>query len=93
MELCLETQFLISFLSEDGGIPLGTGIALAGTSGAGKTTLCKKLQKELSSDMNSVFFFFRDKQKFISSPNKKELKLETTHLFVMIKITQHGQSS
>jgi predicted ATP-dependent serine protease len=47
---------LNAFLSEDGGIVLGNMIALAGTSGAGKTTLCKKLQKELPSDMNSVFF-------------------------------------
>jgi predicted ATP-dependent serine protease len=47
---------LNAFLSEDGGIVLGNMIALAGTKGAGKTTLCKKLQKELPEDMNSVFF-------------------------------------
>jgi len=47
---------LNEFLSEDGGIVLGNMIALAGTSGAGKTTLCKKLQKELPADMSSVFF-------------------------------------
>lgn len=47
---------LNSFISEDGGIVLGNMIALAGTKGAGKTTLCKKLQKELPVDMNSVFF-------------------------------------
>lgn len=44
------------FISEDGGIVRGNMIALAGTSGAGKTTLCKKLQKELPSNMTSVFF-------------------------------------
>lgn len=47
---------LNEFLSKDGGIVLGKMIALAGTSGAGKTTLCKKLQKELPSEMDSVFF-------------------------------------
>ncbi len=47
---------LNTFLSEDGGIIPGNMIALAGTKGAGKTTLCKKLQKELPVDMDSVFF-------------------------------------
>lgn len=47
---------LNAFLSEDGGIVLGNMIALAGTKGAGKTTLCKKLQKELPEDMKSVFY-------------------------------------
>jgi len=51
-----EDEVLNSFLSEDGGIVLGNMIALAGTKGAGKTTLCKKLQKELPTNMNSVFF-------------------------------------
>ena len=35
-----------NFLSTDGGVEPGIMIALSGTSGAGKTTLCKKLQKD-----------------------------------------------
>lgn len=62
---------LNKFLSEDGGIPLGTGIALAGTSGAGKTTLCKKLQKELSSDMNSVFFSLETSKNSLARQTKR----------------------
>ena len=49
---------LNAFISEDGGIVLGNMIALAGSKGAGKTTLCKKLQKELPADMDSVFYSF-----------------------------------
>ena len=36
-----------NFISEQGGIELATMISIAGTPGAGKTTLCKKLQKDL----------------------------------------------
>jgi len=45
-----------AFISEKGGIELATMIALSGTSGAGKTTLCKKWQKDLSEDEVSVFY-------------------------------------
>lgn len=62
---------LNKFLSEDGGIPLGTGIALAGTSGAGKTTLCKKLQKELSSNMESVFFSLETSKNSLARQTKR----------------------
>lgn len=37
---------LDEFLSANGGVELATMIALSGTSGAGKTTLCKKLQRD-----------------------------------------------
>lgn len=53
---------LNEFFSEDGGIVRGNMIALAGTSGAGKTTLCKKLQKELPNDMISTFFALESKK-------------------------------
>lgn len=45
-----------AFISEKGGVELSTMIALAGTSGAGKTTLCKKLQKDLREGETSIFF-------------------------------------
>jgi len=44
------------FISEHGGIVQGNMIALAGTSGAGKTTLCKKLQRDMPLDVESVFY-------------------------------------
>jgi predicted ATP-dependent serine protease len=43
-----------NFLSSKGGVERAVMIALAGTSGAGKTTLCKKLQK----DFNEPSLFF-----------------------------------
>lgn len=39
-------KVLDGFLSTKGGVEPSTMIALSGTSGAGKTTLCKKLQKD-----------------------------------------------
>lgn len=45
-----------SFISTKGGIELGTMVALAGTSGAGKTTLCKKLQRDLKKGEKSIFY-------------------------------------
>ena len=45
-----------SFISNKGGIELATMIALAGTSGAGKTTLCKKLQRDLKKGEKSIFY-------------------------------------
>jgi predicted ATP-dependent serine protease len=62
---------LNKFLSEDGGIVLGNMIALAGTSGAGKTTLCKKLQKELPSDMTSVFYSLETKKSSVARQTKR----------------------
>jgi len=62
---------LNKFLSEDGGIVLGNMIALAGTSGAGKTTLCKKLQKELPADMNSVFYSLETKKGSVARQTKR----------------------
>lgn len=45
-----------NFISEQGGIELATMISIAGTPGAGKTTLCKKLQKDLGKNDESIFF-------------------------------------
>ncbi len=45
-----------NYISDAGGIELGTMIALSGTSGAGKTTLCKKWQKDLKPGEKSIFF-------------------------------------
>ena len=47
-------KVLDNFLSTNGGVERGIMIALSGTSGAGKTTLCKKLQRDFSGD--SLFF-------------------------------------
>ncbi len=62
---------LNDFLSEDGGIPLSTMIALAGTSGAGKTTLCKKLQKELNENYFSVFFSLETSKNSLARQTKR----------------------
>lgn len=62
---------LNAFLAEDGGIPLSTMIALAGTSGAGKTTLCKKLQKELDPSMISVFFSLETSKNSLARQTKR----------------------
>ncbi len=62
---------LNDFLSEDSGIIRGNMIALAGTSGAGKTTLCKKLQKELPIDMNSVFFSLESGKSSVARQTKR----------------------
>lgn len=49
-----KSDVLNNFLSHSGGVELATMIALSGTSGAGKTTLCKKLQKDYK--RRSVFW-------------------------------------
>jgi len=55
-----------SFISEKGGVELGTMIALAGTSGAGKTTLCKKLQKDLKPGEASVFYALESRKSSVA---------------------------
>jgi len=62
---------LNAFLSEDGGIPRSTMIALAGTSGAGKTTLCKKLQKELDPRLISTFFSLETSKNSLARQTKR----------------------
>ena len=62
---------LNNFLAEDGGIVPATMIALGGTSGAGKTTLCKKLQKELPKDMISVFFSLETSKNSVARQTKR----------------------
>jgi len=69
--LMFRDEVLNSFLSADGGIPLSTMIALAGTSGAGKTTLCKKLQKELSPDLFSTFFSLETSKNSVARQTKR----------------------
>lgn len=64
-------KVLNRFLAEDGGIPLSTMIALAGTSGAGKTTLCKKLQKELDPSMISTFFSLETSKNSVARQTKR----------------------
>jgi predicted ATP-dependent serine protease len=64
-------EVLNKFLSKDGGVPLATMIALAGTSGAGKTTLCKKIQKELPSDMVSTFFSLETSKSSLARQTKR----------------------
>ena len=55
-----------SFISEKGGVELGTMIALAGTSGAGKTTLCKKLQRDLRPGDTSVFYALESRKSSVA---------------------------
>lgn len=67
----LVDPILNKFISEDGGIVPGNMIALAGTKGAGKTTLCKKLQKELPVDMDSVFFALESRKGSVQRQTKR----------------------
>lgn len=54
------------FISDKGGVELGTMIALAGTSGAGKTTLCKKLQRDLRAGEKSVFYALESRKSSVA---------------------------
>jgi predicted ATP-dependent serine protease len=54
------------FISEKGGVELSTMIALAGTSGAGKTTLCKKLQRDLKPGEKSVFYALESRKSSVA---------------------------
>jgi predicted ATP-dependent serine protease len=55
-----------NFISTVGGVELATMIALAGTSGAGKTTLCKKLQKDLKPGEKSVFYALESRKSSVA---------------------------
>lgn len=59
------------FISDRGGIELATMIALSGTSGAGKTTLCKKWQKDLQPGEVSVFFALESKMGSVAKQTKR----------------------
>lgn len=60
-----------SFISLDGGVQLGTMFGLAGTSGAGKTTLCKKFQVELKQKKPSVFFALESRKSSVARQTKR----------------------
>tara|TARA_B100000900_G_scaffold413278_1_gene436932 strand:- start:755 stop:1645 length:891 start_codon:yes stop_codon:yes gene_type:complete len=60
-----------NFISEQGGIELGTMIALAGTPGAGKTTLCKKIQKDLGRTDESVFYSLESRKSSVARQTKR----------------------
>jgi len=68
-----------AFISTKGGIELGTMIALAGTSGAGKTTLCKKWQKDLKIGEVSVFFALESKKPSVAKQTRR-IKTGATEL-------------
>lgn len=59
-------ETLDTFLSTNGGVELATMIALAGTSGAGKTTLCKKLQKDLKPGEKSIFYALESRKSSVA---------------------------
>lgn len=60
---------LDGFLSTNGGVERATMIALSGTSGAGKTTLCKKLQRDFQEP--SVFFALESLKGSVSRQTKR----------------------
>lgn len=66
---------LDNLFSTDGGIEWANLIFLTGTSGAGKTTLCKKIQS-LIADHISVFY---SREMLSSLVKKQTLRLEITH--------------
>lgn len=59
------------FISTNGGIERGTMISLAGTSGAGKTTLCKKWQADLHISETSVFFALESLKSSVAKQTKR----------------------
>jgi len=63
-----------NFISNKGGIELATMIALAGTSGAGKTTLCKKFQRDLKKGEKSIFYSLESRK---SSVARQTARIET----------------
>ena len=60
-----------SFISNKGGVELATMIALAGTSGAGKTTLCKKLQKDLKKGEKSIFYALESRKSSVARQTER----------------------
>ena len=68
-------SLLDNLFSSQGGIEWANLIFLTGTSGAGKTTLCKKLQS-LISEYVSVFY---SREMLSSLVKKQTLRLEITH--------------
>lgn len=73
-----------NFISDKGGIELGTMIALSGTSGAGKTTLCKKWQKDLQVGEVSVFYALESLK---SSVAKQTKRIKTTNEELICDVT------
>lgn len=68
-------ELLDNLFSTQGGIEWANLIFLTGTSGAGKTTLCKKLQS-LISDHKSVFY---SREMLSHLVKKQTLRLDITH--------------
>lgn len=68
-------ELLDNLFSSQGGMEHGTLLFLTGTSGAGKTTLCKKLQS-LIEDSVSVFY---SREMMSQLVKKQTLKLEVNH--------------
>lgn len=66
---------LDSLFSNEGGIEWANLIFLTGTSGAGKTTLCKKMQSLISEHVSS----FYSREMLSSLVKKQTLRLEITH--------------
>jgi predicted ATP-dependent serine protease len=60
-----------NFISTSGGIERGTMIALAGTSGAGKTTLCKKWQADIGLKFMSLFFALESLKSSVAKQTKR----------------------
>jgi predicted ATP-dependent serine protease len=62
-------KVLDNFLSTNGGVERGIMIALSGTSGAGKTTLCKKLQRDFGNE--SLFFALESLKSSVARQTKR----------------------
>jgi len=77
-------ELLDNLFSTQGGIEWANLIFLTGTSGAGKTTLCKKLQS-LISDHKSVFY---SREMLSHLVKKQTLRLEITHTNAFIADSQ-----
>lgn len=58
-------------ISDIGGVELAVMIALSGTSGAGKTTLCKKWQADLSDDEDSVFYALESRKSSVARQTRR----------------------
>jgi len=69
-----DIKVLDGFLSNNGGFELGNLIMMTGTSGAGKTTLCKLLQREIDEPTN-----FHALESLASSVKRQTDRIKITH--------------
>jgi len=69
-----DIKVLDKFLSNNGGFELGNLIMMTGTSGAGKTTICKLLQRDINEPTN-----FHALESLASSVKRQTDRIKISH--------------